>query len=471
MENELQIEKTFDLNIEKILENWEVCHAIREIIANALDEQSLTGTVDICIEKVNGQWHIIDYGRGLSYKHLTQNENDEKLQNDKLIGKFGFGLKDALATLYRNNVRVEISSKYGYITLTKAAKVGFDDIITLQAKIDAPKNDNMVGTDFCLTNCMDEDMEKAKSMFLIFSGAHVLEKTEYGDILEKQGDTADIYINGIKVASEDNFLFSYNITSLNKKIKKALNRERSNVGRVAYTDRIKDIVKSCESEKVMKLLIKDFYSLAYGKTHDELGWQDTQMFVAERVSHYNDNVTFVTARDMEYNPDIIDEMKMSGKNPVYIPGNIAVKMNEINDSDNSFRHFVTVEEFRKEEQERFNPVIIGDEALTESEKAVYRNIDKILALIGGQPKAVKNIYVADKLYSVENGYETLGLWQPEKGEILIKRNQLVSVECFAGTLLHECAHAVSNESDVSRGFELKLTHFLGKLANKLIMGT
>ena len=100
-------------------------------------------------------------------------------------------------------------------------------------------------------------MEKAKSMFLIFSGAHVLEKTEYGDILEKQGDTADIYINGIKVASEDNFLFSYNITSLNKKIKKALNRERSNVGRVAYTDRIKDIVKSCESEKVMKLLIKD----------------------------------------------------------------------------------------------------------------------------------------------------------------------------------------------------------------------
>ena len=55
MKNELQIEKTFDLNIEKILENWEVCHAIREIIANALDEQSLTGTADICIKKINGQ--------------------------------------------------------------------------------------------------------------------------------------------------------------------------------------------------------------------------------------------------------------------------------------------------------------------------------------------------------------------------------------------------------------------------------
>ena len=29
--------REFDLNIEKILENWENYHAIREIIANALD--------------------------------------------------------------------------------------------------------------------------------------------------------------------------------------------------------------------------------------------------------------------------------------------------------------------------------------------------------------------------------------------------------------------------------------------------
>ena len=43
--------KEFDLNIEKILESWEVYHAIREIIANALDEQILTNTKDIVIKK------------------------------------------------------------------------------------------------------------------------------------------------------------------------------------------------------------------------------------------------------------------------------------------------------------------------------------------------------------------------------------------------------------------------------------
>ena len=100
--------KEFDLNIEKILENWDIYHAIREVIANALDEQILTRTKQIGIRKTeDGWWHIIDFGRGLNYHHLTQNENEEKLSNDKLIGRFGVGLKDALATFYRHGVNVK----------------------------------------------------------------------------------------------------------------------------------------------------------------------------------------------------------------------------------------------------------------------------------------------------------------------------------------------------------------------------
>ena len=207
--------KEFDLNIEKILENWEVYHAIREIIANALDEQILTNTKDILIHKANdGCWHIIDYGRGLNYHHLTQNENEEKLANDKLIGRFGVGLKDALATLYRHGIKVQIISKYGSITLKEASKSGFDDIVTLHAEIIPSRNPNMIGTDFCLFGCNTEDIDKAKSLFLNFSGKRILEKNIYGEVIENTTDTADIYINGVKVAEESNFLFSYNITSL-----------------------------------------------------------------------------------------------------------------------------------------------------------------------------------------------------------------------------------------------------------------
>ena len=72
-------EQAFDLNIEKVLEHWTVSFAIRELIANALDEQALTGTAEPAIFKdAAGDWHVADAGRGLRYEHLTQNENAEK---------------------------------------------------------------------------------------------------------------------------------------------------------------------------------------------------------------------------------------------------------------------------------------------------------------------------------------------------------------------------------------------------------
>src|SRR5438552_15466892 len=82
--------KKFDLNVETILENWGVYHAIREVIANAIDEQILSNTKDIEIVKdKDGSWKVLDCGRGLKYDHLTQNENEEKLRNPNVIGKFG----------------------------------------------------------------------------------------------------------------------------------------------------------------------------------------------------------------------------------------------------------------------------------------------------------------------------------------------------------------------------------------------
>ena len=36
--------RLFDLNIEKILEGWDLCHATRRLISNALEERALTRT-------------------------------------------------------------------------------------------------------------------------------------------------------------------------------------------------------------------------------------------------------------------------------------------------------------------------------------------------------------------------------------------------------------------------------------------
>ena len=74
------MQKVFDLNMETVLENWEISDAIREIIANGIDEATITGTKEIAIYEEESIWHIRDFGRGLNHTHFTQNESQEKIK-------------------------------------------------------------------------------------------------------------------------------------------------------------------------------------------------------------------------------------------------------------------------------------------------------------------------------------------------------------------------------------------------------
>lgn len=459
-----QTYKEFDLNIERILENWDVYHAVREIIANALDEQIITKTKDIEIINLDGVWHIRDYGRGLNYHHLTQNENEEKLNNDKLIGRFGVGLKDALATLYRNNIEVKITSKYGIITLKQAQKIGFDDIITLHANIEETTDKNMVGTDFSLYGCSDQDINSAKSLFLKFANTKVLEETVYGQVVENTGNNSNIYINGIKIAEESNFLFSYNITSLTKQIKKALNRERTNVGRTAYSERIKSILLSCKNQGVICKLVDDLQQYSSGLRHDELAWNDVAMYASKKISEFKDNVIFVTSDTAISTPSVIDEMKMKGFEPVVVTETLVNKIDDYNQDFSEDRTAIlTTNKYISDmaNQKKYNFVDIS--ALTINEIQVFDKKKDILELIGGRPFNVKGIKISETIYESEVFAETVGLWDAAEGLVIIKRSQLKNLSSFAGTLVHECIHARSGYDDVSRGFEGALTNTIGDI--------
>ncbi|MDQ3954170.1 MAG: hypothetical protein M3285_01285 [Actinomycetota bacterium] len=206
--------RLFDLNIEEMLEAWEVSHAIREVISNALDEQFLSDTADIEIAKEGGAWRVRDFGRGLRIEHFTLNENEEKLGAGKgVIGKFGVGLKDALATFHRRGVDVTIRSRWGTFITVESEKHAFEGISTLHISYDDAPLD-MQGTEFVLVGATDEAMREAQSMFLRFSDEATLETTRYGDILRRRPETARVYISGVLASEEENFLFSYNVTDL-----------------------------------------------------------------------------------------------------------------------------------------------------------------------------------------------------------------------------------------------------------------
>ncbi len=458
--------KQFDLNIEKILENWETYHAIREIIANALDEQLLTNTKDVEITKQNNTWHIRDFGRGLKYTNLTQNENQEKLSNPKVIGKFGIGLKDALATFDRKGIKVLAKSKYGDITLSKTAKEGFADIITLHASISEPTDTTFIGTEFIIDGATDEDILNAKNLFLRFSGEQIVESTKAGDIVNKLGSIGKIYINGVKVAEEENFLFSYNITQLTAAIKKSLNRERTNVGRTAYTDSVKKILLSCSSTNVVKVLADDLQNINYGTAHDELSWIDVQEH-AVKILNQNEKVLFVSSTDIMLHPDMIEEAKASGHQIITIPENLKEKIK--GGSDFSGNPIIDISQFASDYNDSFSFEFVAVENLTKDERDIYNLTDEILNFIGGKPRIVKDIKISTTMrkdFFSQN--ETVGVWEPSTSSIIIQQRMLNSIKDYAGSLIHEAIHAKSGLSDIDRGFEHELTVAIGQVCEKAL---
>lgn len=457
--------KQFDLNIEKILENWDVYHGIREIIANALDESLLTKTADVEIYK-DGSWHIRDYGRGLKYTNLTQNENEEKLSNASVIGKFGIGLKDALATFDRKKIYVLIKSKHGDITLTKTAKEGFSDIITLHANISEPSDPNFVGTEFVLDGVQDDDIAKAKNLFLKFTGEQIIESTKSGEVIRKNGPSGNIYINGVKVAEEENFLFSYNITQITGQIRKALNRERSNVGRTAYTPSVKNILLFCKSSDVAKLLADDLQNLNYGTAHDELSWIDVQEH-SVKILNQNEKVLFVSSVDIMLHPDMIEEAKRSGHQIISIPENLKDKIKGA--FDLSGKPIIDISQFTTNYNESFTFEIVPVDKLTQAEREIYELTDQILNLIGGKPRIVRDIKISNTMRKdFFANMETYGVWEPATGSIIIVRKMLNSVEDYSGTLIHEAIHAKSGLGDISRNFEHELTVAIGQICEKAL---
>ena len=457
--------RKFDLNIEKILEGWEVCHAIREIIANAIDEQVLTDTKQVEIAKDGrGAWRVRDFGRGLKYEHLTENENAEKLQNSsKVMGKFGVGLKDALATLYRRGVNVRVHSKHGDITLELAAKHDFSDLTTLHAVIAPPADPRLVGTEFILEGGSDEDIARAKNFFLIFSGEEVLDTTRYGHVLRRGTDrNARIYVKGMLVAEEEKFAFSYNITSLTSAMSKALNRERTNVGRSAYADRVKAMLLASNSSVVAELLAEDLVAMEQGKNHEEVNWVDVATH-ASQILNASRKVVFVTASQRTTLPDAVDHALSEGYKVVTLPENIKDHLSGIKDVEgNPVRN---LEVYQREWAESFEFKFVDKGDLLPRERAIFDRYKEIANLVGGLPAQVKEVKISETMRPDSTSTrDAIGLWESEKRRIIIKRSQLRSLETFAGTLLHEITHATTGCDDVTREFENGLTDALGKVS-------
>ena len=463
-------ELPFDLNVGKVLEHWTVPFAIREVIANALDESLITGTADpVIVKDAEGRWCIRDYGRGVEYQHLTQNESAEKRRHPGVIGQFGMGLKDALAVFDRRHVGVQIRSGHGDITTNRRGKDQFADVVTLHALVKPPAEPELIGTEVVLDGVTDDDMETAKSYFLRYSSDEVLETTKVGQVLAPPTGRAmsRVYVKGLLVAEEPNFLFSYNITDLSAPLRRALNRERTNVGRGAYTDRVKAILKMCEGADVAAGLTKDLAAFSSGKQHDELAWRDVAVHAC-RVLATHDKVLFITARQLEQRTPQIEYAKADGYRLVVVPDDIARKIVTLTDLNGS--PLVDLGAYRKAWNDSFDFAFVPPDELTTDERKWYDLTAAAIEAVGGVPERVglSEVLISETMRLDATGDSVLGVWEPANKRIVIRRDQLESPQAYFGTLLHEITHARSGETDGSLPFEDALTAVIGMLSERLL---
>lgn len=430
----------FDLNVEKILDHWGVPEAVREVIANALDEQALSKTVEPEITKRRDGWHVIDFGRGLRYSHLTQNENPEKGRNpDLVVGKFGVGLKDTLATFHRRGVEVEIQTPTADITLQRAAKSNFADVKTLHAVIAAPSEPKRRGTDFVLHGLSDVDMAAAKDYFLRFAGDEELERTDLGAILRRrEGEPARIYVKGVRVAMEEEFLFSYNITSTTAQLQRALNRERSNVGRTAYQERVKAILLKARSTEVGEHLAKDLTRIPEGTQHDESNWIEVEE-QAVRILAARAKTIFVTSKQVLLMGSTIQEARADGYKVQVIPDKLLPRLADLRDLNGN--PILDLSGFIKVWNASFVYDFISPAKLNKKEREAWAILPELLRLAGDHARRVNEVRVSKTMRLDEGAYETEGVW--DSPNIVVKRSVLDSRRHFARVVLHEIAHASS----------------------------
>ena len=450
--------RAFDLNIEEVLENWEVEHALREVIANALDEQVISKTAEIEITKgTQSDWYIRDFGRGLQIEHFTLNENQEKLNAPSgVIGKFGVGLKDALATFHRRGIGILVRSPFGTFRPKQEHKHGFSDIVTLHVEYDDIRND-MRGTEFVLHGVTDADMAKAKSFFLKFAGEEILETNTYGQILRRKGNTGRVYILGVFASEEPNFLFSYNVTSLTDSMKKKLNRERLNVGRTTYADRVKAILKGAKGKTVEDLLVDQVGKRATGEQSDEMAWIEISQ-MALNLMHQRHNVAYFTEQEIQSRPNILDSVRSDGYQVVVITEQQKSKLEtQVETGGPQVR---TLEAYVQEYNASFDYKFVDIQKLTREERRIYDFTPKILSLVGLTPNRVPQIRVSETMRVTTD--DTEGVWDSSIPAIVIKRSKLSSLIGYAATLLHEVGHATTGAVDATREFEHVLTHYLGR---------
>jgi hypothetical protein len=428
-----------DLNIgENYLNDWGVYYAIREIVANALDEQKY-GDIKI-EEKLELEYIIRDFGSGLGIEHFIMRGSDKIAKND-VIGKFGVGLKDALGVLSNNGIEVEIKTAKYMFKVQMKEKSEITKIKTLHVFVFENDEADFRGTEFTLRNCRREYIEQAKNEFLMYREPklRILESTLYGDILEKENTIAEIFVNGMKISNDKNLAFSYNIKNISISLKKAINRDRKYVSRDAYREDIKTIIENCKDIYVLDAFEKQLKRTYKDESYSEIKWNTVLVNVTNYIlkKYINSYVRFIGNIDIQSNKELYDLLCKSKDTEI-----ICVSQ-KIRDDIEKYKKDIIKDDLFIEDLPILKDMFINFEDLSEDQRRVIQESVNIIKDID----FIKNDFVVASIANIKVSRIVVGSIMDEDDGIVIPLSSLTDVETCTVKIINVLASLGNNSTE------------------------
>ncbi|MDM8527753.1 ATP-binding protein [Anaerolineales bacterium HSG24] len=440
--------------LESMPEDWQICHALRELIANALDEQVLSGTRSIKLYKdKTGNWHIRDFGRGLQAEHLSQTTSAEKqLRLADTMGRRGQNLKIALLTLQRHKVETFIYSPFGVYRFNHGRTMSENNPTNRLHLIHDDRSQPLKGTDVVLQGITQADLVTARQFFRKYATETLVEQTRYGEILARSQAGGRVYLNHVLVCTEPNYLFSYNIISLSKSMQRKLNQIDFVVEPSIYRPRIQTMLTSAKTQAVQNVLIKQAKLSTPDDQRDELQWPKVQA-KANRLLAAQTGLTQI-------------EQTVHEKTSGYQVELFNPSFPTASRSESSAPKAGTLDSFAQQRQDQPRYQFVEPDDLTETERAVYNQHGQILTLLQINQADSPPVRVSEA-WSVKIN-PALGLWDNTHQSLIISRAALDDLPHFASALLHALSQQQTGAKPSPRKIETALLSYLGQLVEALV---
>jgi hypothetical protein len=448
---------------------WTVRDALREIIANALDEDA---RAHVAWDDTRQALTVEDQGAGVPRRGLVlgvsvDNRTGERKSDDQ-IGVFGEGLKIGALVMVRNQIPMRVETVGYTFTPTLVHDPNLDcEVLAL----DFENTDRATGTR-AVIHCTHEQAQDAMSLFRHLTVPDYQPPEFPGEIIVSDDGTpapgGNVYIGGLLVSTGQPLKFSYDLSLDHKR---AQNRDRTVISGPQLHAACRDILSWTDNEHVIETWLEAM-----------LAGQLSDCERAFTIAHPDVQAAFTAVGERMFSGRIVcfsaapddAEASMDARDRGY---EILTPQNIPTSTFTEVMRAVGIPAARNLFQRPRQTITawVRRSQLTAAEtRTLDTAVDLIRRAFGHAAVDRVDAYENTRYEFADEDLHFGGFYQSGDGRIGVQRRNLQSLFSTIEVLLHETAHRIRHRvqgepdfQDRTRGFESTLTHMMAVLMQTL----